>query len=249
MSARFPDISLCLLTRNEIGGCRRDVPRLPFEAFGDSFALDGGSVDGTDTFLAESGVRVVRQRRRSYNGAYHEAIAECQTRHLLLFHPKGTIDPRAVLRVAERLEAGMGLVIATRLGSGARNEEDDRLLKPRKWFVYALGLAAWGIWGRKRVWIRDVLHGFRGMDCAAFRAMEVRAEGVTVDLELVVQGYQHRLAMAEVPVREERRAYGGTHFKAWPTGKALLRYLFQEWWRSAGGQRVPAARTGTTRRA
>ena len=44
-------ISLCLIVRNELEGCKVDVPNLPFSEFDEVFAIDGGSTDGTIEYL------------------------------------------------------------------------------------------------------------------------------------------------------------------------------------------------------
>ena len=62
----------------------------------------------------------------------------------------------------------------------------------------------------------------------AFRRIDARPTGLSIDLEMVVRGYRLGLRQAEFPLIEKPRPNGETHFKAWPTGKALLRYLREE---------------------
>ena len=50
-------------------------------------------------------------------------------------------------------------------------------------------------------------------------------------VEMVVRAYKLRIARAEFPTSEVGRAYGTTHFKIWPTGKRLLKYLKFEFFR------------------
>jgi glycosyltransferase involved in cell wall biosynthesis len=221
-------LSLCLLTWNELAGCQRDVPRLPLDQFDAVFALDNGSPDGTVEYLQAQGIRVHVQDAPTYNGAYLSAFRHCATDALVLYHPKGTIDPPAVLQFRPLFEQGADLVIASRIGSGARNEQDDQWLKHRKWFVMALGLVTSLLWRREGLLIWDVLHGFRGMRKDAFERMALLPRGVSIDLEMVARAYKQRLRTATFPVAEQARPHGATHFKAWPTGKRLLRYLWFE---------------------
>ena len=230
-------LSLCLLTWNEIDGCRLDVPRLPLSAFDEVFALDNGSTDGTVEYLAEHGIRVVRQTLPTYNGAYRCAFDACTTDALVIFHPKGTIDPAAVLQFRPLFAQGADLVIASRIGPGAHNEEDERLIRYRKWFVMALGLIAGLLWRREGAFVWDVLHGFRGMRRAAFFFIDPLPRGVSMDLEMVARAYRARLVRAVFPVSEQPRLAGGTHFGAWSTGKRLLRYIWTEL-----GRPAPSAR-------
>ena len=218
-------LSLCLLTWNEAAGCRITVPRLPLGDFDEAFAVDGGSTDGTVEYLEAQGIPVFRQEAPGYNAAYGCAFRRCSTDALVFYHPKGTIDPAEVLKFRPLFERGYDLVIASRLAAGARNEEDDRLLKPRKWFVVALGLAASAIWKRRGTAVRDVLHGFRGMRREAFFGLPPLASGLSIDLEMVVRAYRKRLRVVEFPVSENPRPSGTTHFAALGTGWQLLRYL------------------------
>jgi glycosyltransferase involved in cell wall biosynthesis len=221
-------LTLCLLTLNEIEGCRHDVPNLPLEAFDEVFAVDGGSNDGTVEYLEGRGLHVFQQDMKGYNGAYICAFTRCSTDALVIYHPKGSIDPAVLLKFRLLFEQGYDLVVASRLMRGGRNEEDGRLWRPRKWFVRALGVLVALLWQRDRGMIADVLHGCRGMRRDAFFAIDPLPKGVSIDLEMVARAYRLRLRRAEFPVAEGQRRTGETHFKAWPTGRALLRYLALE---------------------
>jgi glycosyltransferase involved in cell wall biosynthesis len=221
-------LTLCLLTWNEIDGCRLDVPRLPLDRFEEVYAIDGGSTDGTREYLEGLGITVHHQDRPTYNGAYVCAFDRCRTDALVMYHPKGSIDPLDVLKFRPLFEQGADLVVASRIGPGARNEEDDQFIKHRKWFVMGLGLLASVLWRREGPLVWDVLHGFRGMRKAAFTAIDPLPAGVSIDLEMVARAYRLRQRIAWFPVHERPRLGGSTHFKAWPTGKRLLRYLVRE---------------------
>ncbi len=221
-------LTLCLLTWNEIEGCRHDVPQLPIDGFEEVFAIDAGSDDGTVEYLQSRGIVVHHQDLPTYNGAYRCAFDRCTTDAVVLYQPKGSIDPADVLKFRPLFAQGADLVIASRIGPGARNEEDDQLVKSRKWFVVALALMAAALWRRQGHIVWDVLHGFRGMRVSAFRQIDPLPHGVSIDLEMVVRAYKNHLSIVSVPVQERRRLAGSTHFPAWPTGKQLLKYCWQE---------------------
>ena len=220
--------SLCLLTLNELAGCQRDVPQLPRDEFAEVFAVDGGSTDGTVAYLQSQGITVIRQQRPGLNGAHWDALDHCRTEHLIFFHPKGTTPPADTLKVKAALEAGHELVIASRNIAGARNEEDTHWFRPRKWFSTLLAWLAAARWRREGPMIRDVLHGFRGVRVASFRAMNPPLTGFTIDLALVVAAYRQRRKRCELPTVETQRLQGETHFKALPTGWKLLGYFARE---------------------
>lgn len=219
-------ISLCLLTWNEIYGCRQVVPALPRDCFSEIFALDGGSTDGTIEFLRDSGITVVEQRQRSYNAAYIEALEHYSGEAIVFYHPKGTVDEASLPCLVDKLASGSDFVVASRMLPESRNEEDDRFLRHRKWFGLALSHAASLRWNRSgSTRITDPLHGYRGLSRAFADSFTLRPTGVTADLEMVRAAYCTGARVAEVPVDESEREMGGTHFPAISTGKQLLRYL------------------------
>ncbi len=220
--------SLVLIVWNELQGCKTDVPLLPREGFDEVFAIDGGSSDGTVEYLQSQGIQVHRQRHRSLNAAYAEAVALAKSEAVVVFFPKGTIAPSTVAQLAAGIDAGADIVVASRNLSGAHNEEDDHMLKPRKWGVGLLSLTAAILWRREGWRIRDVLHGVKAFTVDAYRRMQIADTGVTIDLEMTVRAYRLRIPRTEIPVVENARAHGQTHFRIWPTGKKLARFLAVE---------------------
>jgi glycosyltransferase involved in cell wall biosynthesis len=226
-------LSLCLLTWNELKGCQQDVPKLPLHAYQEIYAVDGGSTDGTIEYLETMGIPVHRQPVKGYNQAYLFAFSKCTTDALVLFHPKGSIDQQDILKFRPLFESGNDLVIASRNIRGARNEEDEHWLRPRKWFVICISLVTALIWRRKGPIIWDVLHGFRGMRKDRFLSIEPLKEGLSIDIEMVARCYRKRYRAVEFPTSESKRIAGETHFKAFRTGRLLLAYIWRELGRPA----------------
>lgn len=220
-----------MIVWNELEGCRLDVPRLPREAFEEVYAIDGGSTDGTVEFLQAQGIPVHRQPKKGLNAAYVHANAVSTADAVVVFFPKGTTPTEHVLRFRPLLEAGNALVVASRQIAGSVNEEDARWWRPRKWMVRCLAILAAMLWRREGYWIRDVLHGVKAWRRDAFERMRILDHGLSIDIEMVVRAYKLRLPRAEFATSEVARGYGSTHFKMWPTGKKLLRYLWHELWR------------------
>ena len=225
-------VSLCLIVWNELRGCEADVPNLPLDAFDEVYAVDGGSSDGTVEYLTGRGIPVHRQPKRGLNAAYVHAQEMAKGDAVVVFFPKGTLPAADLLKFRPLFEQGFGLVVASRQVRGSVNEEDTHLFRPRKWAVFLLSVLAAIVWRREGAWVRDVLHGFKGWSRPAFERMRVLDTGLSIDIEMVVRAYKLRIPRAEFPTQETAREYGETHFKIWPTGKRLLRYLWFELRRS-----------------
>ncbi|QKM64059.1 glycosyl transferase family 2 [Polynucleobacter tropicus] len=221
-------ISLCLIVKNELQGCKTDVPKIPRDEFHEIFAVDGGSNDGTIEYLNSVNIPVFPQPKIGLNAAYVYANELASGDAVVAFFPKGTLPTDDLKKFRPHFNAGAQLIIASRQLSNSSNEEDQSFFRPRKWAVLALSILAYIIWRREGVWIRDVLHGFKGWDKAAFRKMEVLDRGLSIDIEMVVRSYKLRLKRIEFPTKEVARNYGETNFKFWPTGKKILIYLLYE---------------------
>jgi glycosyltransferase involved in cell wall biosynthesis len=221
-------ISLCLLVWNELEGCRQDVPLIPRQGFEEIYAVDGGSTDGTVTYLESQGIPTYRQPKKGLNAAYVHAVERSTCEAVVVFFPKGTISPADLLRFRPLFEAGYDLVIASRNIRGGKNEEDTGFLKPRKWAAAVLAIVTAILWRREGSLIWDVLHGFKGFTRSAFKKMGIRDYGMSVDIEMVVRSYRLRLSRVEFPTIEKPRPHGQSHFPFWGTGFNLAKYLWSE---------------------
>ena len=224
-------VALCLITWDEIDGVKHDVPLIDRSQFDQIFCIDGGSTDGTKEYLIEQGITVFDQINRGINQACHEAVSNCTCDAFVFFHPKGTIPVEDSYKFRQLFEQGYELVVASRMIKGGRNEDDDKFLKPRKWFVLGLGLISAILFRREGHYIRDILHGFRGMTVEAWLKSNISNLKVSVDAEMVSRSYKLRLKRIEFPTIETERIGGETHFKAFSTGRQLIRYMIWEFFR------------------
>ncbi|MCI5953755.1 MAG: glycosyltransferase [Lachnospiraceae bacterium] len=221
-------VGLCLITWNELEGCEHDVPLIDRSQFDQVYCIDGGSTDGTVEYLQEQGIEVYRQTAKGLNQACKDGANFCKCDAFVFFHPKGSIPVEDTYKFRELYEQGYEFIVGSRMMKESHNEEDDKLLKPRKWFVLGLGLAAKILFKKEGNTIWDSLHGFRGMTVEAFKKCDISDMSPSVDIEMVCRSYKLKLKRIEFPTTERPRIAGETHFKAYSTGKKLLKYLFWE---------------------
>lgn len=221
-------VGLCLITWNELEGCKHDVPLIDRSQFDQVYCIDGGSTDGTVEYLQEQGIEVYRQTAKGLNQACKDGANFCKCDAFVFFHPKGSVPVEDTYKFRELYEQGYEFIVGSRMMKESHNEEDDKLLKPRKWFVLGLGLAAKILFKKEGNTIWDSLHGFRGMTVEAFKKCDISDMSPSVDIEMVCRSYKLKLKRIEFPTTERARIAGETHFKAFSTGKKLLKYLFWE---------------------
>ena len=220
-------IALCLITWNEIDGVKHDIPLIDKSKFEQIYCIDGGSTDGTVEYLEKNGIKVYTQQKKGINQACLEAVEHCECDAFVFFHPKGTIPVEDIYKFREFYEAGYEFVVGSRMMKGAHNEEDDQLIKPRKWFVLCLALLSKILFKREGNTVWDVLHGFRGMTLESFKKLNISDYDKSIDIEMVNRSYKFKSKRIEFPTYETSRIGGETHFKALSTGWQVLKYM---WW-------------------
>lgn len=225
-------ISLCLITWNEKEGCEHDIPLLDRTQFDEVYCIDGGSKDGTIEFLSSQNITVYEQSKKGLNQAYIDGIEKSNCDAVIFYHPKGTIPVEDTYKFKKKFEEGYDFVVASRMMKESKNEEDDKFLKPRKWFVLLLGLGARICFQKEGNTIWDVLHGFKGIKVDAFKKLSITNEFTpSVDIEMVCRAYKKRVTRIEIPTIENKREKGTTHFRAFETGKKLIKYFVYEMFR------------------
>lgn len=221
-------VALCFITWNELEGCRHDVPLIDKNQFEQVYCIDAGSTDGTVAYLKSQGITVYKQTAKGLNQACIDGAAKCKCDAFIFYHPKGTIPVEDIYKFRKFFEDGYELVVASRMMKESVNEEDGKILKFRKWFVLFLGFLAKILFQREGNTIWDTLHGFRGMTVDAFWKLQISDHNPSVDIEMVCRSYKKQIKRIEFPTKENARIAGETHFKAFTTGRKLLKYLLWE---------------------
>lgn len=223
-------IALCLLTLNEIDGCKHDVPLIKkiSKKIDEIFVVDNGSTDGTIEYLKKQGITVYSRPGISYNKMHAIAVEKTKSDAVIFFPPKGTNSVRHILKFRKLFDEGYELIVASRTIKGGRNEEDKNLLKPRKWLTIVLGFVSSLRWKREGNTIYDCLHVFRGTTVKSFNKSKIYKEGQTFDIDQIVKSYKIRSKRIEFPTTERPRTSGETHFKTVPFGVKIFKYFLKE---------------------
>lgn len=221
-------LALCLLTWNELEGCKHDIPSIDRTKFDEIYCIDGGSSDGTVEYLESQGIKVIHQTAKGLNQACIDGCNNCHCDAFVFFHPKGSIPVDDIYKFRSFFEQGYDFVVGSRMMKNSLNEEDKKLIKPRKWFVLFLGLIAKILFKKEGNTIWDTLHGFRGMTVSSFKKLDISNMNPSIDIEMVCRAYKFKIPRIEFPTKESARIAGKTHFKAFSTGRLLIKYILWE---------------------
>jgi len=218
------------LVLNEIDGLRVIVPQIPRQRFGEVFAVDGGSKDGSIEFLQENGIAVVNQSRRGRGQAFTMGVEHSTADAFIFFSPDGNEDPADLVRIADLLEQGHDLVIASRMMQGAVNEEDAHLLKPRRWVNNAFNLALNMLFNPRPMqgYVTDSINGYRGLARKALSAVQPFPDDYTVEYRMTARALQAGLKIVEFPTHERDRIGGETKVPSLQAGLRFIRALGEE---------------------
>ncbi len=220
--------ALVLLTFNEIEALPKLFDRIPLSAADEVFAVDGGSQDGTVEYLQSKGVRVLGQPRRGRGCAFQVALDATSADVLCYYSPDGNEDPGDIPKVFAKLEeGGYDLVVASRMSQGAHNEEDEQVLRLRKWVNQAFTFLANALWNRGP-YLTDTINGFRAVRADSLRRCDCRVDGFVIEYLMSIRMMKLGLRLGEIPTCEHPRLGGQSTAHSWPTGVEFTRHLIGE---------------------
>ena len=223
-------ITLCLLTYNERACLEKVFPLIPSPSsdsgFAEMVAVDGGSTDGTLEYYRDHGVRVVGQSRRGRGDAFLKAFEEIDSDAYIFFSPDGNEDPGDLRKFRIHLEAGADLVIASRMMTGAVNEEDGNVIRLRKWANKAFNILANLCFRRGGGFVTDSINGYRAITRQAAKSLELTSLDYTIEYQMTIRAMKKGIRIVEFPTIEGQRVAGGTGAPSFQTGLRFLR----TWW-------------------
>jgi glycosyltransferase involved in cell wall biosynthesis len=220
-------ISLVFLTLNEIVGLKEIFHKVPLNSVDEVFAIDGGSTDGTLEFFKEHNITVYPQKVKGRGEAFREAFRKAKGDALILFSPDGNEDPNDIPKFKPLLEEGNDIVIATRMIKGAHNEEDDQIIKLRKWVNNAFTILANLIWNKGK-WVSDTINGYRAITKKAWSILALDGPGYTIEYQGSIRAFKKELKIAEFTTYEAKRIDSGEGSPSLPTGIAFIKIFFYE---------------------
>lgn len=217
--------TLIILTRNEIAGLKALIRKIPFEAVDEFFAVDYNSTDGTVEFLTKHKIPILKQIQPGRAEAFRVGVKKAKGKYIIFFSPDGNENPADIPRLISLLKNNADLAIASRFMKQSRNEEDDQLLKLRKWANQFFTLIANLIWHGH---VSDSINGYRAIRKDVFEKLHLDAQGFAIEYQMTIRALKLHLNIMELPTIEGNRIGGQSGSAAIPTGLKFVYYLLRE---------------------
>ncbi len=217
--------TLVILTWNEIDGLKNVFDKIPIEQIDEIFAVDPGSTDGTLDFYKENGIRFVVQEIKGRGEAFRIAFREAKNDNVVFFSPDGNENPEDILKVFNYLNDGYDMVIASRFMKGARCDEDNKLIKTRKFGNIMFTKIANILFSGN---LTDSINGFRGIKKEAFEKINPDAHHFGIEFQTSIRALKNKMKIYEFPTIERERFGGESTARSFKVGYQFIGLLIRE---------------------
>ena len=224
--------TLCILTKNELPCLQATLPDVITACKRHNItnvcAIDGGSTDGTINFFKKNNIKILSQENRGRGDAFHVAFREINSDLYIFYSPDGNEDINDVYKFIEYVELGADIVIASRMMKESYNEEDENVLKFRKWANNIFNAMANITFRCSGKYITDSINGYRAITREAAKSLKLDATDYTIEYQMTIRAFKKKLNITEFPTIEGKRIFGETQAKSIPTGLKFLKCYFRE---------------------
>ncbi len=168
---------------------------------------------------------MISQTKRGRGDAFRIAADGSQSDILVFFSSDGNEDPADTIKVAEGIEQGFDMVIASRFMQGSRNDQEGLLFPYRAWgnqfFSFLVNLFFRGH-------LTDTLNGLRAVRKDKFKELKLDAEGFAIEYQMSIRALKLKQKIMEIPTQEKDRIGGKSNVGSFSVGSKLLKLLFKE---------------------
>ena len=227
-------VALCILTKNEYLCLKELIPNILESCrknnITEIYGIDGGSTDGTLDLYSKNNIKIFKQKSKGRGHAFQLAFKNIVADLYIFFSPDGNENEKDFGKFIELSNKGYGIVIASRMMKESFNEEDDQLIKLRKWANNIFNLMANLFFRKDGPYITDSINGYRSITREVADVLKLDAVDYTIEYQMTIRAMKKKIKITEFPTIEGKRLYGETQAKSIPTGirfiKCLLRELF-----------------------
>lgn len=224
VAGREPTVSVVIPCLNEEAAIRRVVERAlaglaQAGLSGEVVVVDNGSTDATAAVAERAGARVVFELCQGYGHALRRGFAEAHGTYVVMADGDETYPVDQIGPFIDLLRNGCDMVYGDRFAGGIEPEA-------MSWSHRYVGtpILSWMVRRLSHTNVRDSQCGMRAFRADALRALDLRAGGMDLNMEMLVKAGLLGLTVGQVPITLARRV-GESKLETIPDGWRNLRYL------------------------
>lgn len=200
-----PDVTAVIPAKNEEGSLGPIIEETRRYA-GNVMVLDGRSTDRTREIATRLGAPVIQDNGKGKGAALRQVASHIATPIMVFMDADGSHDPIDIPLLVAPIKQGLAdHVTGSRLigGSSELHGGFDEFLR-----LAGSSFITYCINRRWKIRLSDSQNGFRAIRTEVFRALPLRENSTTIEMEMIMQTLRRGFRMAEVPTHERTRVCG-----------------------------------------
>ena len=209
-------VSVIIPCLNEVGSIEAVLNDIPKDRVDEVLVADGGSTDGTVELVEKMGYQIVTQEKKGFGAAIMSGINHAKGDVIVVLNADGSMNPKDIPKLLEKLNEGYDLVLASRYLKGGGSEEDTILhFIGNKFFTFLCNLLY-------KVNVSDVLYFFLVAKKEVFETIKPQCLNAGFCVEVPIKTAKAGFKIGEIPSFEKRRMAGKAKVNAFTTGFKIL---------------------------
>ncbi len=212
-------VSIVIPSLNEAGCIAQTLSEIPKDLADEIIVVDANSPDGTADIVRQLGYRVVLQKSKGFGGGFAEGIEAATGDIVILMNADGSMDPKDIPEMIDRVKQGYDCVFAVRYAPGYGSEDDDLVHHVGNMlFTFLVNLI-------HKVFIWDALYFFVAFRRDKASQINAKALGFPYCVEFPIRAHKAGLKISQVPSKERPRIAGVSKVNAFVDGLKILKMI------------------------
>ncbi|MBI2626585.1 MAG: glycosyltransferase family 2 protein [Candidatus Nealsonbacteria bacterium] len=217
-----PKVSVIIPALNEVGSIGAVLNDIPKDRVDEILVADGGSTDGTVELVEKLGYIVVTQEKKGFGAAIASGIENAKGDVVMVINADGSMNPKDIPVLLDKLNEGYDLVLASRYLKGAGSEDDTfSHYIGNRIFTFLCNM----LYGTK---ISDSLYFFLAAKKDIFKKINMSSVHAGYCIELPIKAHKAGFKIGEIPSFEKKRTAGKAKVHALSAGFKILLTLLKQ---------------------
>lgn len=219
-------VSLAIINKNDVEGARDVIPKINKELFIETFAVDGGSTDGSIEFFKSESINTIIVKHGGRGGAMRHAAQICKGDYIVYISTDGEEDANDLGNFIELFESGADMVIASRTAKGAYHKAQSKITYYHRLLFLKFITILINIFFNGN--LTDCWNGYRGFNIKKLEFVNIDAKDFMIEAQQTIRFLKKKYKISEFPTHEGNRIGGQSSNPIFKSGFGHLWMLFDE---------------------